>query len=96
VGTKVGLESGLREEEKILDPTTTQTPDSLVVQPVANHYTECAIPAPQYVMYTCQIFVTETNLLQLYFREKTGMINIFRAVPNSSYHCFLLKTVVST
>jgi hypothetical protein len=34
-----------RREEKILDPTRTRTPDISVVQPVANRYTDYAIPA---------------------------------------------------
>jgi hypothetical protein len=37
--------SGLREEEKILDPTGTRIPTPLV-QPVASRYADCAISAP--------------------------------------------------
>jgi hypothetical protein len=36
--------SGRREEEKILDPTGTRTPDPSVVQPVASHYYRKKIP----------------------------------------------------
>jgi hypothetical protein len=37
--------SGLRGEEKILDPTGTLNSDPLLVQLVASRYTDCAIPA---------------------------------------------------
>jgi hypothetical protein len=40
--------SGRRGEEKILDPTGTRNSDPLVVQPVASHYTDRAIPAKGY------------------------------------------------
>jgi hypothetical protein len=39
-------QSGRRRGEKILDPTETRTLTPSVVQPVASHYTVCAIPAP--------------------------------------------------
>jgi hypothetical protein len=42
----VGPRTGLDEVKRILDPTGTGTPTSLVVQPVASRYTDCAIPAP--------------------------------------------------
>jgi hypothetical protein len=36
---------GLDDVEKILDPTGTGNTDPSVVQPVASHYSDCAIPA---------------------------------------------------
>jgi hypothetical protein len=38
--------SGWYGEVNIFDPTGTRTPAPLVVQPVASHYTDWAIPAP--------------------------------------------------
>jgi hypothetical protein len=41
------IQSGQCEGEEILDPTGTQTLTPLVVQPMASHYTDYAIPAQE-------------------------------------------------
>jgi hypothetical protein len=42
IGGWVGPRTGLKDVEKILAPTGTQTPDPSVIQPVACRYTDCA------------------------------------------------------
>jgi hypothetical protein len=44
--------SGRRGEEKILEPTGTQTPTSSVIQPVASRYTDYDIPAHSRLLVT--------------------------------------------
>jgi hypothetical protein len=42
--------SGRRGDDKIYDPSWTRSPTLFVVQPVASRYTDCAIPAPQFIL----------------------------------------------
>jgi hypothetical protein len=64
-------QSGWFGEEKILDPTRTRTPTS-VVQPVVSRYTDCAIPAPYKVLRQTDIKEYILNTKWIYFASRYG------------------------
>jgi hypothetical protein len=56
---------GRRGEEKILDPTGTQTPTPQLSSPIANHYTDCAITALTFLYeYFFNLFVVQKHAKQ--------------------------------
>jgi hypothetical protein len=56
--------SGRRGEEKILEPYRDLRSDPSVVQPVASHYTDYAIPAPSYIAYFRELQISpKENIL---------------------------------
>jgi hypothetical protein len=74
-----------RGEEKILDPTGSNSDPSSLVQPVASRYTYYAIPAPYDNIVLFSILKSPVTCVAVFVRIVAHLINSAKEVGNVEY-----------